>query len=54
MKKIERLLLVVFLLGMVGCTTDFDEAITLSEKEVNAMFSHEDVVENVLTVKFSR
>ena len=54
MKKIERLLLVVFLLGMVGCTTDFDEAITLSEKEVNAMFSHEDAVENVLTVKFSR
>lgn len=52
--KIERLLLAIILLGMVGCTADFDEAITLSEKEVKAMFSHKDVVENALTVKFSR
>ena len=54
MMKIKSLLYAIFLLSMVGCTSDFNEAVTISEKEVNEMFSHKDAVENVLTVKFSR
>lgn len=47
-------MLVLFLLSMVGCTADFNEAITLEEQEVNELFARKDIVRDVMTVKFSR
>ena len=46
--------MVLLLLSMVGCTTDFDEAVRLEEKELNELFARKDVVKDVLTVKFTR
>ena len=52
--KIKSFLLVLSLLLLAGCTTDFDEAVRIEEKELNDLFARKDVVANVMTVKFSR
>ncbi len=52
--NINRLLLGLVLLFMVGCTSDFNEAVVLEEREVAEMFASEGVAKNMLTVKFSR
>lgn len=41
------------LLSMVGCTSDFNEAVILEEREVNELFARQDIAKDVLTVKFS-
>ena len=54
MLKFRCLAFVSFLLCLVGCTADFDEAVSVSEKALNEMFAREDVAKNVMTVKFDR
>ena len=54
MMKIKSFLLASFAILAVGCTADFNEAVTLRDKEIDEMFAQENVAKNVLNVKFSR
>lgn len=51
--RLNRLCLLL-VLALVGCTADFNEAVKIEQQQVAEMFAHKDVVENMLTVKFSR
>lgn len=52
--KIRSLISFITLLILTGCTADIDDAVTIDTQTINEMFAREDIVKDVLTVKFSR
>ncbi len=52
--RIRFLLLATALFAITGCTKDFNEAVTVVSPEIEEMFSGDNVVPNVLCVKFDR